>query len=461
MTDKQGPIGQMLEAYAQEQVVRMHMPGHKGHGPDLLRSHDVTEVPGTDDLHDAQAGILQAQQALARLAGAAHSFFLVGGSTCGIHAMLLASLPRGGRFLTTRHVHRSVVNAAVLYGLEPIFVETVERDGLPDAPTEAMLAAIRRHPEAQAVLVTRPDYYGRCLDLAPLAQAAEAQDMLLLVDAAHGAHLSMGGGLPPNPSGQADFWVESAHKTLPALTQAAWLHAGPKAPVERVARALDWVETSSPSYLLMQSLDEARLYAEQAGPKLAVLLDRLAALRQQVEACPGLVWCGQEWTQAAGYGLKDPTRVVVDVRDAGYGGLKAAAELRRRGVQVEMADLARVVAIATPEDQAEDLERLGWALTDLAARPGNQRPQLLPLPPVGRRALPLAQAARGTAKRVAMEQAAGCIAAEAVGAYPPGEPCWLPGEIIVPEALAYLQTVVEQGGSLFGCKDNEVEVVAT
>lgn len=454
-----GPVGQMLQAYAREGIVRLHMPGHKGRGPALDPAWDVTEVPGTDDLHAAEGPLLEAQRALARVAGAHQSYFIVGGSTCGVHAMLLAALPPGGSFLATRHVHRSVVNACILYGFHPIWVEVPEVDGLPVAPEAALCQALEAHPEANAILVTRPDYYGRCLDLCPLSRAAHAKGMRLLVDAAHGAHLAMGEGLPGNPAGFADLWVESAHKTLPALTQAAWLHAGPGAPEQALSRALDWVETSSPSYLLMQSLDEARLYLEQARPRLCLLLAGLERLRESVDRLPGLEACGQAWAKQFGYAAQDPTRVVVDVRGTGRSGLAAAAGLRQGGVQVEMADFYRVVAITTPEDRWEDLAGFGRALAALSEHPGPGCPPSPALPTPGPACLPLAQAARGRSRRIPLREAAGEVAAEAVGAYPPGEPCWLPGEVITPEALAYLDEVVAQGGSLFGARKGMVEVV--
>jgi len=423
---------------------RWHMPGHKGLIGSMPGSWDVTEVEGSDNLHHPCEGIARAQQLLAEAVGAAHSHLLVGGSTAGIHAML-ALLAPGDGVIISRWVHKAATNALQLYGLNPCWVQPSwnEREQIVEDVSDLILEAIAAHPEAKAVFVTSPDYFGRCLALEEISRAAHERDMLLLVDSAHGAHFSFSDQLPASPAGLADAWVTSAHKTLPSLTQSAWLHAGERVEEARLLRALAWVQSSSPSYWLMASLDQARVLAQQAD--WAALLECCRRFRERICRAAGLKMLEND----------DPTRLVVDVSGRGLSGIRAEQLLRESGIEMEMADSRRVVAIATPWDAPEKFDRLAEALEQLP-RCGEDM-SLPPLPLPGKCVLPMS-CARGARRSVPMSEAVGCVAADAAGAYPPGIALWQPGERIEARHIEYLMALETQGCELFGIYNDQVEV---
>ena len=439
-----GPMEEMLRGYCRQGDDRWHMPGHKGTGEALPRAWDITEVTGSDNLHAPQGVIDQAQRLLAERAGAAHSHFLVGGSTAGLHAML-AILAPGDGLIVSRWVHKAVVNAAMLYQIDthwvaPSWDEDVQ---LPVEREERLLEAIEAHPDAKAVLITTPDYFGRCLPLSRISRAARERGMLVLVDSAHGAHLPFCAQLPPSPAAWADLWVASAHKTLSALTQSAWIHASVRIEERRLLRALSWVQSTSPSYGLMVSLDRAREEAEKAdwpGP-----LGRCGAVARRANQSPGLKMMEND----------DSTRLVVDVSSRGHSGLSAAAWLKKQHIELEMADGRRIVAIATPWDEAEKFDRLAAALEALPTRQDDMT--LAPMPPSGERVLDLSCARRGR-KGIKLEDGAGRVAADTAGAYPPGIALWHPGERITDGQVAYLLAAGRMGCELFGCQNGEIEV---
>jgi arginine/lysine/ornithine decarboxylase len=439
-----GPMEAMLREYCRRGDDRWHMPGHKGRGEDFPRAWDITEVEGSDNLHAPQGAIDQAQRLLARDTGAAHSHFLVGGSTAGLHAML-ALLPPGEGLILSRWVHKAVVNAAMLYQINTHWVQPAWDEGLelPVDREEDLLKAMEAYPDAGAVLVTTPDYYGRCLPLEKISRAARKRGMLVLADSAHGAHLPFCSALPPSPAGWADLWVASAHKTLSALTQSAWLHASAKVEEGRLLRALSWVQSTSPSYELMVSLDQAREEAEKAD--WMGLIGRCDQFRQRINRAAGMKMMDND----------DPTRLVVDVSGRGHSGLSAARWLKERGIELEMADSRRIVAIATPWDGAEKFDRLAWALERL---PEGERGIFLPPMPVpGERVLDMA-CARRTRRGVPLTEAAGRVAADTAGAYPPGIALWHPGERITPAQVEYLLDARRMGCTLFGCAEDKIEV---
>ena len=440
----QMPIQAMLEAYAGKNMDRWHMPGHKGNIESMPGSWDVTEVEGSDNLHHPSEGIAEAQKLLAEAAGACHSHLLVGGSTAGIHAML-ALLAPGDGVIISRWVHKAATNALQLYGLKPHWVQPGwdEQEAIAVDEPKRVLHAIEEYPDARAVFVTSPDYFGRCLALDEISSAAHRHGMLLFVDCAHGAHFPFSELLPASPAGLADAWVTSAHKTLPSLTQSAWLHAGSAVEETRLLRALAWVQSSSPSYWLMASLDRARVMAQQAD--WAALIDCCHRFRDVIHQTPGLKMLNND----------DPTRLVVDVSGRGISGMKAEQLLREAGIEMEMADARRVVAIATPWDESEKFDRLASAMAEL---PWETETVAIPaLPEPGEAVLPMS-CARGARRSIPLCEAAGHTAADAAGAYPPGIALWQPGERIEKRHIDYLTALKAQDCELFGVYHDHVEV---
>lgn len=406
------PMGAMLDAA--QGTIRLHMPGHKG----LLGPSDITELARTDDLYAPAGAIAEAERLAAQSFGAAHTIMLTGGSTAGLMAMLLSTLAPGDSLILPRNMHHAALSACIWGGIDALF-------------TDDILAQIQRTPAAKAVLVTYPDYYGRCIDLPAIITAAHASGMRVLVDEAHGAHFAFWDA--PKSSGAlgADAWVQSAHKTLPALTGAAWLHLAAGMDAARARRTLRMVQTSSPPFPILRSLDEARAWMDANGrDALTALLAMLAKTREGI-------------TQLSGYTnihSDDPTRLVIGTRERGHSGLAIQEMLSAQRVDVEMADNSCIVCICTVMDTPETLTALLTALDTI--------PQLAPLPqpaqsvpPPGRRILPIREAALSAHAPVPLTEAPGRTAATSAGMYPPGIPLILPGEEITvacAEALASL-----------------------
>ena len=460
-TVPQHTLPRILGDYAQDDCARFHMPGHKGRGmgrflPDAVARYDVTELTMTDNLHAPGGCIAETQAAVARAYGAEASFLLVNGSTAALQAMLLALDP-SDKLLLYRDCHRSALSGAALSGVEAV-LETPGFDtdaglfAMPDA--EGLSAALGR-TGATAVLLTSPNAYGYCADLPALSAAAHAHGALLLVDAAHGAHFPFSDALPEGAAGAADLWGHSQHKTLNALTQAATLHMGNcRIPPERVQRALALLQTTSPSYLLMASIDWSVFMA--ARDDWDAHVRRCEALRHEIGAIAGLSAAPVLPQGAAAY---DPTRIVIDVSARNITGFTAERALQRSGIFVEMADFSRLVLITAPADDPAWYDRLVEALAALPY--GNIH--AAPPPPLSletpERCLSIREASLARVEWVPPLRAAGRIAGEAVGLYPPGVALCAPGERIGPSHIEALLAAQRAGASLFGVRGGRVAVV--
>ena len=341
----------------------LHMPGAQGRGPfgplDPYRL-ETTELAATDDLYAPGGAIARAEALAARCAGAAHTLMLTGGSTAGVQAMLLYAAGGGGAVILPRNAHLSALHLCAVAGLEAVFARPAfTSSGLCYTPEESYLEALARRPDARALLVVRPDYYGALHWPARTAARARALGIPVLCDEAHGAHLNWDADVPTAGALGADVWVQSAHKTLPALNGAAWLHAGPGVDAARLRAMLRAVQTSSPSFVTLLALDDARAWMEQNGAEAVARLKAAAARFHARAAALGYA-DGQD---EPGWAY-DRTRVVLRAPQGGYALSEALAA---RGVDVEMSDACRVVCILSPVDGPERLERLARALRDIAA----------------------------------------------------------------------------------------------
>lgn len=456
-------LPELLNAYAASGDARFHMPGHKGRGmhgffrPET-EGWDVTELSFTDNLHQPETGIARIQDALASAYGAKHAFLSVGGSTAALHAMILSLHPKRDRLLLARDCHKSCVTGAALSGVPVDFVTPAydEKTGLPGMVSAEALDAALDATHATAVLLTSPNCYGLCADLPALSKIAHAHSALLLVDAAHGAHFPFSDALPAGPKGYADLWCHSQHKTMNALTQAASLFLGDcRIAPETVQRALAMVETTSPSYLLMLSVDWAVYTARRQD--WTALARRARTLGRRISAMPGLSVL-PDAAPALFAPARDVTRLVVDVSERGVTGYQAAAALESAGVYVEMADYDRIVCITSPEDDPAWYETLLSALQKLpygkerCARPGCR----VRIP---EKRMALRDAAMSPMRQVPLAEAAGLIAGEAVGAYPPGIAACMPGEVLDAACVAMLLAEQAAGAAVFGLRNGNVSVV--
>lgn len=453
------PLFEALLRHIAGNPAQLHIPGHRqGRGlPESFRrldngmlfSLDLTELPGLDDLHNPVGPLARAQELAATLYGADRSFFLVNGTTVGIGALLLAAVGQG-EVILPRNAHGSFLGGLVLSGADPVFVypETIPGFGLDcGVPPAAIEQALVKHPGAAAVFALHPNYYGVTGDLAGQARAAQGADKPLLVDEAHGAHLRFHPGLPGDAMSEgAAACVQSTHKLGGSLTQTSLLHLkGGLVDAGRVAAALRLLETTSPSYILLASLDLARRQLALQGRELLERTLELAGrLRKRLARIRGLRLLAPEDLPEGKYSL-DPTKLVISVRGLGLTGYQVRDLLADRyRVYIEMADASHVVAFVTIGAAGRDCSMLGDALADLAVRekglPGAPLPEA---PGTCKKLMKPRDAWFSRAGRVTLAEAAGRICAETVAVYPPGIPAVYPGEEITPEIINYLTTVRE------------------
>jgi len=470
------PIFNYLTKYAEEKNNIFHMPGHKlGTGIPSELSHnllqlDVTEIDGTDNLHYPEGIIKEAQELAAKAFGADRTFFLVNGSTCGVQAAIMTVCARGQKIIVGRDSHKSVAAGLILSGAEPVFVQPEFNEEFAisaEIKPESIEDALAANPDATAVFITRPNYYGVCSDIKKISKLVHSYGKLLIVDEAHGAHLAFSNRLPDSALKHgADICIQSAHKTLPALTQGAYLHVkGDRVHVEKLAANLAMLQTSSPSYIIMSYLDIARELMEREGrEKLEKLIDINTQFGKELEETGAykVLSQGSLGTRAA----MDPTRLVINIGSLGISGYDADKILGKMyGTRLEMADYENLVAITTVADTRESLNRFLEALKSLMGHKfeenggyqgavqrdiiktyWKQTPEAIKLLPweaysLEKEVLPL-------------QECEGRICADIITPYPPGVPLFYPGETITGSGLKYISDIIRSGGKVNGIGNN-------
>ena len=438
------PLWEQLKEYGEGDVYPFHMPGHKRREPlfDPSFSMDITEIEGFDDLHHP-SGVLQESQALAaNLSGARESFFSLNGSTAGLLSAITAATSFGDEILLSRGCHRSVYNAVALRGLVPhyLYPSVIEPFGIGGGVTpDAVDAALRAHPNVRAVVVTSPTYEGVISDIAGIADAAHRHGVPLIVDEAHGAHLLLKGGAASACTCGADVVVQSLHKTLPALTGTALLHRmTDRVPADALRDAMATFQTSSPSYLLMASIDAClRFMRDEGESRMAAWLQKVRALREQIAAIPGITLLSRAQILAAGGFDLDEGKLTLSAR--GISGTALAARLRDEyKIETELSLPRYLLAMTSLSDSEEGFARLLTALRGIAATLPKGAAEA---PTVDFAPLKLArvhtpyEASRRPKQRVAVAESAGRIAADTVIPYPPGIPLMVAGERVSTEAV--------------------------
>jgi len=431
----------------------LHMPAAQGRAPfgrvDAYRL-DTTELPTTDDLYRPTGAIAEAERLMAASAGCATTLMLHGGSTAGVQAMLLYACRRGDAVVLPRNAHISSLSLCATAGITPVFAEpSFTREGRVYTTPEAYAAVLDARPDAYAAFAVNGDYYGLQADVPGIARVTHARGRLLLCDEAHGAYLNWRADLRNAGVRGADLFVQSAHKTLPALTPGAWLHAMPGVDAERLRSILRMVQTSSPSFVGMMSLDDARAWMDVHGQAACErLLTALERFRRQAAAL-GFGDGQAEPPEGLRY---DRLRLVLR---APMGGECLQQALARHGLDVEMADDGHVVCILSLLDGETRLRRLLRALKAIARETGNEERSTLEPSPVLRqpnpwptRAMPIGDAAFARAEALPPGETAGRVSAVSVGPYPPGIAWLTAGDRITPEIAALLAQTPPQ--RLFG-----------
>lgn len=473
-------LREALEALRREDRTSFHMPGHKYGGCGLKSTFnhfwdiDVTEIPGADNLHDPEDILLAAKTFAKETYGSHESFFLVNGSSCGIMAMIMGSVRRGEKIVISRDAHRSVHQAVSLGGLHPIYImpKVDPRTGIAiGMDEEALREVLESHNDIKAVVCTYPSYSGACVDLPVLRKITLEQGVLLLVDEAHGAHLWLSEGLPPSALDLgADVVVQSLHKTMPALTQTAILHLGTsKANREEITKYLAIFQSSSPSYVLMSSIDEAiRIGATAGREAMKNLLAQIKVVKKL-----GREWGFEFWDKDT---LRedqtwafDDTKLCLSAYQLGLDGYELDQHLFNEGIQSEYALKSHVLLMTTIANEPEDFHRLGNALKNISQ--GIKREDISEVEsPLSHHYDALAELASElvilpeaieaySVENCLLEESAGKIVAEWIIPYPPGVPILCPGEKVQQGHIEVLNLYIEKQHKVLGLKDREIRIL--
>lgn len=471
------PYLDALVAYGFRGSTRFHVPGHKG-GPgadpglhaalgERALLLDVPQDTEGIDVGPSPTPYEQAEELAAVAYGAGRSWFLTNGATQGNHALALALAPPGSHVVLQRNAHASVIDGLVLSGGMPSFVapETDDELGMAHGVTpEALRAALADNPRARAVFVVSPTYYGMAADVAGLAEVAHAAGAALIVDQAWGPHFGFHPGVPASALALgADAVLASTHKIVGSLTQSALLHValGGRVDAGAVARAVRLTRSTSPSSLLLASLDGARRQLAVHGEALlARTLAAAAQARAAIDAVPGCAVVGERLVGRPGVAAWDPLRIVVDVRETGRTGYEVAAALRAGfDTHVELATHATLVLVLGLHQPVDALERFAHDFAETVRRVTRTGgPAVLPLRRVAparspELAVPPRDAFLGAAETIPVDVAIGRVSSEAIAGYPPGIPALLPGERISAEVIGYLRELVAAGARLHGASD--------
>ena len=416
-----------MNEYIQKDYSRFHIPGHKGFiegqsGMSGLLQYDLTEIPGMDSLYDADGIIADLESRIADFYKTEASLISCGGSSLSIMTMLKLALSEGDRVVMGRNSHVSAINAAALIGFEPVWVYPVSDDGghLPGRIlSEDVDKALSETSDVKAVYITSPDFYGVMSDVRGIARVCDRYGVPLLVDNAHGAHLPLVGNSHPIVQGAA-MCSDSAHKTLPTLTGSGFLHIACEEFAKKAKSVMSVFGSTSPSYLMMLSMDLCMDYMSGAG---RLEYNRLA------QSVYGLKKLALENGFSVPGGLCDPIRLSLSAWDLGYTGEDLADYLDEFRIMPEFIGSSYVVLVPTPHNSQRDFDRIGQAILNIyEARPLSRGPDVNITKP--KRAMSIREAFMSADQIVKIEDAVGSVSAESKSICPPGIPVVVAGEII-------------------------------
>lgn len=473
------PLFTGLLKHAAKKPIQFHIPGHKkGMGMDEefrrfigenALSIDLINISPLDDLHAPHGIIQEAQQLAAEAFSADHTYFSVQGTSGAIMAMVLSVVKPGEKIIVPRNVHKSVLSAIIFAGAIPIFVHPVMDQTLGIAhgmSASSVKKAIQAHPDAKAVLVINPTYFGIAANLKEIVQVAHQHHIPVLVDEAHGAHIHFHPDLPDSAmEAGADMSATSVHKLGGSLTQSSILNVKDGlVRGEQVQPVLSMLTTTSTSYLLLASLDTARRQLALHGKEM---LDRAIDLaertRSAINEIPGLYCVGKEILGGEATYALDPTKLTVHVSELGISGHQAEVWLREHyAIEVELSDLYNILLIFTPGDREENAEILIKALKDLSQtfyNEGKRAEIEIHLPKIPSLALSPREAFYAETEKIPLRKAAGRIMAEFIMVYPPGIPILMPGEIITEENIRYIDENIASGLPVQGPEDSTLTYI--
>lgn len=436
---------------------------------DNALSIDLINIAPLDDLHQPTGIIEEAQKLAADAFGADHTFFSVQGTSGAIMTMILTVCSEGDKIIVPRNVHKSVMAAIIFAGAKPVFLKPVRDEKLGidhGVTTSSVRRALERHPDAKAVLVINPTYYGICANLREIVHIVHEYNIPVLVDEAHGVLIHFNKRLPMSAmEAGADMAATSVHKLGGSMTQSSVLNIREgRVSVRRAKTIISMLTTTSTSYILLASLDAARRNLALHGEKIAEQAIELANYaRHEINLIPGLYCFGEEILGTEATYDYDPTKINVHVRHLGLTGYDVENWLRERfNIEVELSDMYNILCLVTPGDTRDNIETLLTALAELSSENYSINPVnelIIKNPKIPQLTLSPRDAFYGDTEVVPFKESADRIIAEFIYVYPPGIPILLPGEVISQDLIDYITEHVEVGLPVKGPEDRSIEQV--
>lgn len=469
------PIVNKLIEYMNDNSVRFHMPGHKGRNSlfdwcKLIPMIDVTEIEGTDNLHNPTGVIKESQNLAAKAFGAKHTLFSVNGTTAGIYAAILSVTKPGDKIIIQRNCHKSVYNALIFGKLEPIYVypsydsENNIETGISPYDIEELLI---KHNDIKAIVITYPTYYGVCSDIKKIAQIVKKHNKILVTDEAHGSHFKFSNRLPITAlEAGADITVQSIHKTLPAFTQSSMIHVGSdKVDIQRLEEKLSMFQSTSPSYILMASLDMARAYMETNGKeKINDMLNKIDFLKGYLSKYNSIKIFDYNNMKNENFSDFDNSKLLINLTKLSICGKQLEEILRiKYNIVLEMSDLYYGVAMITVMDNEEDIEKLMLAIEDICKkyRKYNNDNKLFKIKTIiPKKELEIYEVSLLDKTTISLENSENKISGDFIIPYPPGIPIICPGETITKEIVRYLKMLKDNNINILGInEENKIKIL--
>ena len=467
------PIYEALEKFRKMRVVPFDVPGHKhGRGnPELVEllgnkcvGIDVNSMKPLDNLCHPISVIKEAEELAAEAFNAAHAFLMVGGTTSSVQTMILSCCKQGDKIILPRNVHKSVLNALVLCGAKPVYVspEVDSHLGISlGMKVEQVKKAIKENPDAVAVFVNNPTYYGICSDIKTIVEIAHKNGMKVLADEAHGTHFYFCKDMPVSAmQAGADMAAVSMHKSGGSLTQSSFLLTGENVNYGYVRQIINLTQTTSGSYLLLSSLDISRRNLVLRGEKsFGELIELAEYARNEINEIGGYYAFSKEKIDKSGIFDFDTTKLSVHTLDIGLAGIEVYDILRDEyDIQIEFGDLGNILAYLSIGDRKQEVERLVSALADVKRRYQKDKTGMLSQEYIQPNVITTPQESFYAEKEsLPIKESKGRICSEFVMCYPPGIPVLAPGEEITDEIINYILYAKEKGCLLTGPEDEKIE----
>ncbi len=469
MNQNRAPIYEALKNMSSSRIVPFDVPGHKrGRGNEELKeflgekclSVDVNSMKPLDNLCHPVSVIMEAQELAAEAFGAKNAFFMVGGTTSCVQSMIMYACKRGDKIILPRNVHRSAINALILCGAVPVYVnpDVDNKLGISLGMSVSQVKeAIEQNPDAKAILVNNPTYYGICSDIRSIVKLAHEKNMLVLADEAHGTHLSFGENLPVSAiAAGADMSSVSMHKSGGSLTQSSILLTGKNINADYMRQIINLTQTTSGSYLLLSSLDLSRRNLSKNGKEIFAKVCEMAQYaRNEINNIGDYYAFSEELVNGDSIYAFDNTKLSIYTLDTGLAGIEVYDYLRDEyDIQIEFGDLANILAYISVGDRPRDIERLVSALSEIRRRFKKDRTGIWTQEYINPQVMVTPQDAfYGQKQQLLLEDAIGHICTEFVMCYPPGIPILAPGELITEKIVHYIQYAKEKGCSMTGTED--------